>query len=328
MQHVRVGTFALAVAALFGTARAATPFDGAWIPNVKESTFPPGGPPKGVVTAIHDDGKTLHMVQSFIGGDGQRVRFIWSSKCDGTAVPVGGIGTKLGMKASCERISDRAIHYVFTSASGPRHDEICTVSADGRKSVYKGADTMPDGSRQEFVYVDDRMDHPDDLAIGATGAAIPAMPFEGVWVPNIAESTFPTGYSPPPDAVTVVHDDGRTMRSVQVWTDQDGKPRHYIGVALCDGKLVPMRDSVPELGMKMSCLKKSDRIMLHTLTGKSGYRQEETCTVSPDGRKNICKGADMMPGTKPVEWMYVDERIDHPADFEQVSGAGRSRIPE
>jgi hypothetical protein len=68
----------------------------------------------------------------------------------------------------------------------------------------------------------------------------------------------------------------------------------------------------------MSCLRKSDRIMLHTLTGKSGNRREETCTVSPDGRKNICKGADMMPGTKPVEWMYVDERIDHPADFEQL----------
>ena len=134
-----------------------TPFEGTWIPNVAESQLPPGQVlAKDMRGVIRDDGRYLQTTQTFTGGTGEKVAYVWNSVCDGRASEVQGVEPAGFVSLSCERNADGSIVDKLTDKSGYSHVETCSITPDGRKQICKGVARMSDQTEHPFVYVFDR----------------------------------------------------------------------------------------------------------------------------------------------------------------------------
>jgi hypothetical protein len=134
-----------------------TPFEGTWVPNVAESVLPPGQQiPADMRSVIKDDGHYLQTTQTFTGGTGMKVAYVWNSVCDGRASDVQGVDPPGFVTLSCVRNADGSMVDKLTDKAGYSHVETCSITADGRKQVCKGVARFPSEAEHSFVYVFDR----------------------------------------------------------------------------------------------------------------------------------------------------------------------------
>jgi hypothetical protein len=147
-----------ASAACSMTPRQTVSFTGTWVGNEAESTMPPGQHvPKNMIGVMEDDGYELRTAQIFMDDEGKEVRrFVWNSVCNGELSPVLGVNPPGSIALSCRRTGVGEFIMELKDGRGYGHVETCRLSADGRKHTCSGVATLPDGSKQDFVYVFDR----------------------------------------------------------------------------------------------------------------------------------------------------------------------------
>jgi hypothetical protein len=133
-------------------------------------------------------------------------------------------------------------------------------------------------------------------------------PFEGTWIPNVAESQLPPGQQIPRDMRAIVKDDGNYLQTTQTFTGGLGRKATYVWNAACDGRMTEVQGVEPAGFVSMSCERQADGSIVDRLTDKSGYRHVETCSITPDGRKQICKGVARMPDQTEHPFVYVFDR--------------------
>lgn len=133
-------------------------------------------------------------------------------------------------------------------------------------------------------------------------------PFEGTWIPNVAESQLPPGQQIPKDMRTVIQDDGHYLQTTQTFTGGMGLKAKYVWNSVCDGRASEVQGVDPAGFVSLSCERKPDGSIVDKLTDKSGYGHVETCSISPDGRKQICKGVARLPDQTEHPFIYVFDR--------------------
>jgi hypothetical protein len=144
-------------------------------------------------------------------------------------------------------------------------------------------------------------------ACAGTPGASPT-PFEGTWIPNVAESQLPPGQRIPSDMRTVVKDDGSVLQTTQTFTGGMGLKARYVWNSVCDGRASDVQGVDPEGFVSLSCERKPDGSIVDKLTDKSGYSHVETCSITPDGRKQICKGIAYFNDKSEHPFVYVFDR--------------------
>jgi hypothetical protein len=133
-------------------------------------------------------------------------------------------------------------------------------------------------------------------------------PFEGTWIPNVAESQLPPGQQIPKDMRTVVQDDGNYLQTTQTFTGGMGVKARYVWNSVCDGRASEVQGVDPAGFVSLSCERKADGSIVDKLSDKSGYSHVETCSITPDGRKQICKGIAYFANKTEHPFVYVFDR--------------------
>jgi hypothetical protein len=132
--------------------------------------------------------------------------------------------------------------------------------------------------------------------------------FEGTWVPNVAESIVPPEQRIPADMRSVIRDDGHLLQTTQTFTGGLGRKAEYVWNSICDGTASDVQGVDPPGFVTMSCERNPDGSMVDKLTDTAGYSQVETCRVTPDGRKQICKGVAHFPDGTERSFVNVFDR--------------------
>src|SRR5262249_10641886 len=104
------------------------------------------------------------------------------------------------------------------------------------------------------------------------------MPFEGTWIPNVAESQLPPGQEIPKDMRTVIKDDGNSLQTTQTFTGALGFKATYVWNSVCDGRASELQGVDPAGFVSLSCERNADGSIVDKLTDKSGYSHVETCS--------------------------------------------------
>jgi len=146
------------------------------------------------------------------------------------------------------------------------------------------------------------------LAACAAAPRSSPTPFEGTWIPNVAESKLPPGQAIPDDMRGVVKDDGRYLQTTQTFTGGMGLKARYVWNSVCDGQESAVQGVDPAGFVSMSCERNADGSIVDRLTDKSGYSHVETCRITPDGRKQICNGVARFPDQTEHPFVYVFDR--------------------
>jgi hypothetical protein len=133
-------------------------------------------------------------------------------------------------------------------------------------------------------------------------------PFEGTWIPNVAESQLPPGQQIPKDMRAVIKDDGNYLQTTQTFTGGLGLKATYVWNSVCDGRASEVQGVEPAGFVSLSCERNADGSMVDKLTDKSGYSHVETCSITPDGRRQICKGVARFPDQTEHPFVYVFDR--------------------
>jgi hypothetical protein len=141
---------------------------------------------------------------------------------------------------------------------------------------------------------------------GSPGPARTA--FEGTWVPNVAESQPPPGQQIPRDMRAIIKDDGNLLQTTQTFTGGTGLKARYVWNAVCDGRPSEVQGVEPAGFVSLSCERRADGSIVDKLTDKSGYSHVETCSVTPDGRKQICRGIASFNDKTEHPFVYVFDR--------------------
>jgi hypothetical protein len=106
----------------------------------------------------------------------------------------------------------------------------------------------------------------------------------------------------------VVKDDGRYLQTTQTFTGGMGLKATYVWNSVCDGRASEVQGVEPAGFVSLSCVRNADGSMTDTLTDKSGYSHVETCSITPDGRKQICKGVARFTDQTEHPFVYVFDR--------------------
>ena len=146
------------------------------------------------------------------------------------------------------------------------------------------------------------------LAACAVSPGSAPTPFEGTWIPNVAESQLPPGQRIPGDMRGVIKDDGHYLQTTQTFTGATGQKVAYVWNSVCDGRASEVQGVEPAGFVSLSCERNADGSMVDKLTDKSGYSHVETCSITPDGRKQICKGVARLPDQSEHPFVYVFDR--------------------
>jgi hypothetical protein len=132
-------------------------FTGTWVGIEAESIMLPGQHvPADMLVTFRDDGESIEQTQTFTSNAGQKVRYFWKGICDGKPRPVEGGPPSINLTLSCTRTAVGALIQTLTDNAGYSHVETCTMSANGQKHSCKGTATLPNGAKQDFVYVFNR----------------------------------------------------------------------------------------------------------------------------------------------------------------------------
>jgi hypothetical protein len=143
-------------------------------------------------------------------------------------------------------------------------------------------------------------------ACSATGTG--PVRFDGTFYANEAESTLLPDQRLPKDFVAVIKDDGELLQTTQTFTTASGHKVRYVWNGLCDGQFRPVEGVDPPGTVILSCQRTHDGALINTLADNHGYSHVETCSMTADRRKQVCKGTATLPDGTKHDFVYAFDR--------------------
>lgn len=133
--------------------------------------------------------------------------------------------------------------------------------------------------------------------------------FTGTWVGNEAESTLLPGQHVPKNMIGVMEDDGRMLRTAQIFMNDDGQElRRFVWNSECDGAASPVQGVNPPGSVTLSCRRTGVGEFVMELKSTGGYSHQEKCRLSTDGSKHTCTGVATLADGSSHAFAYVFDR--------------------
>ena len=155
---------------------------------------------------------------------------------------------------------------------------------------------------------------PWKLLVAVSIAACSATPdrapsFTGAWVGNERESIMLPGQKVPKNMTAYLEDDGRFLRTAQVYLDAEGKEiRRLVWNGACDGTPGPITGKNLPGSATLSCRRVEPGAVQMELIAADGYSHTEICRMAPDGQKHTCAGTATLPDGSKHDFVYVFDR--------------------